>query len=194
VALTRVEMQPMTGPVGLVQQGVVDGLWQIRLRLEERGSGQPPALVALTVEAPAGSAITAKGWQSIPVGEITDRAIELYREEQAEVDEVARGLHDAFLAEGKRRPGRLGHPDAFYAQLAFQYVHAVESGSRRPLALLADSFGWSRKVTDLRLQTARARGLLTSYPDRRPGGELTAKAYAALGIEQPKGQVDGKYP
>jgi hypothetical protein len=88
----------------------------------------------------------------------------------------------------RRRPGRAGRSDSFYLAWAVAYVDRLAAGSRRPVKDLAehppvvirgyrsdDHFTSQATVRDI-IHQARKRGLLTTSPSGRPGGELTAKA------------------
>jgi hypothetical protein len=77
------------------------------------------------------------------------------------------------------RPGRRGRPDIFYAVLAAQYVELLD-GRSAPTAALAELRNLSASQTRDLLHQARGRGLLTSPPRGRSGGELTEKAKKLL--------------
>jgi hypothetical protein len=77
------------------------------------------------------------------------------------------------------RPGRRGRPDIFYAVLAAQYVELL-NGRSAPTAALAELRNLSASQTRDLLHQARGRGLLTSPPRGRSGGELTEKAKKLL--------------
>jgi hypothetical protein len=81
-----------------------------------------------------------------------------------------------------RRRGRKPFPDRFYAEVARDYVAAIDRGSDSPAADVARRRGWDRegRVRDI-LHEARSRGLLTPPPGvARHGGALTPKASALL--------------
>jgi hypothetical protein len=92
----------------------------------------------------------------------------------------------------RRRPGRGGRPNAYYALWAEAYVRLVAAGSRRPIVELAAdpvvplegrlSSADDASVASVRdiIATARDRGLLTDAPPGRPGGSLTPKARRLL--------------
>jgi hypothetical protein len=72
------------------------------------------------------------------------------------------------------------HDDRYYATWAAHYARAAESSSR-PVAELADKFGEGRdKVRDL-IHACRRRGFLTPGSKGIGGGQLTDKAFSALG-------------
>ena len=92
----------------------------------------------------------------------------------------------------RRRRGRRGRPDLFYARLARAYVARVRAESEKPVRDLAADAALARRLglspRDLTpalvqdaLNTARERNLLTKPP--KPGyagGELTPRALAVL--------------
>jgi hypothetical protein len=87
-------------------------------------------------------------------------------------------------APGAARPGARrgpkGRPDSFYAEVAREYVKAVERGSYRPVADLARRRRASpTKVRDM-IRRARARGLLTLEGPGKRGGLLTERAETLL--------------
>ncbi|HEY3067858.1 MAG TPA: hypothetical protein VGL09_18870 [Methylomirabilota bacterium] len=84
-------------------------------------------------------------------------------------------------ASGRRR-GRKPFPDRFYAEVARDYVDAIERGSKRPTVEAARRLPLARRqrVRDI-LHEARQRELLTDPPrGRRQGGDLTPRARALL--------------
>jgi len=100
-----------------------------------------------------------------------------------------------------RRPGRRGRGDLHYATWAAAYVARLEAGSRTPIKDLSHVppitiEGYVSKARYVSPETvgdiigeARHRGLLTSSPPGRPGGELTSKARRLLG---PRDGNDGR--
>jgi hypothetical protein len=77
---------------------------------------------------------------------------------------------------GRRRPGRSGRPDVWYAKVADRYVHLLGI-SNTPTKTLAEEMYISASSARDVLSEARRRGLLTRPPvTGRPGGELTEKA------------------
>ena len=84
----------------------------------------------------------------------------------------------------RRRRGRKGHGDLFYAQVARDYVAAVEAGSSSPATDVARrrrlGANGPARIRDL-LHEARRRGFLTPAPVRgRRGGDLTPQGRAIL--------------
>ena len=92
-------------------------------------------------------------------------------------------LRDAFAKtlqfSGGRRPGRAGTPDLERARLAARYVELCRSGPGAAKALAAEEHCSTANVRN-RLNTARSKGLLTSPPPGRQGGELTSYARRLL--------------
>lgn len=83
----------------------------------------------------------------------------------------------------ERRPGRPGRSDREYAELAREYVEALESGSRSPTADVAQKAHRFTDASHIRdgLHEARKRGLLTRPQTKgKAGGVLTDKAHALL--------------
>jgi hypothetical protein len=79
------------------------------------------------------------------------------------------------------RPGNQGRDDLEYAAIAAMYVRML-GASRTPLRALVDELGPGYTAAAVRamVNRARKRGLLTSAPPGRAGGELTEKARALL--------------
>lgn len=91
------------------------------------------------------------------------------------------------------RPGRRGREDVVYARWAQQYVDALDRSPRRPIAIIVEEAkerGEHLTESQVRwyLTEARSRGLLTEAPKGKPGGELTAKGRAVLGMTQDGGK------
>jgi hypothetical protein len=92
----------------------------------------------------------------------------------------------------RRRPGRRGRTDSYYLPWAVAYVERLAVGSRRPVKDLTESpprairgyvsDGGVTSEATVRdyIHQARKRGLLSSSPSGRPGGELTPKAEQML--------------
>lgn len=80
----------------------------------------------------------------------------------------------------QRRRSRKGRDDVFLAQLARDYVRAVESGDTKPRITVARR--WRSTPTEIRdaLHQARRRGLLAGARHGKRGGILTASALALL--------------
>lgn len=84
------------------------------------------------------------------------------------------------LIANPRRPGRHGHPDVYYADLAREYVALVNKPSRQPVKDLATSYGVQPERMRDWIAEARRRGLLTSPPKGQAGGALTPVALELL--------------
>ena len=84
-----------------------------------------------------------------------------------------------------RRPGRRGHGDLYYIEYAARYVAALDRGSSKAVAEVAEELSRDGRphtaeyIRDV-IHQARRRGLLTHAPPGRPGGQLTDKAHAVL--------------
>jgi hypothetical protein len=79
---------------------------------------------------------------------------------------------------GHTRPGRRGHPDDYYAQLAVDYQDWLRTGER--LAGLAERHHMSESALRAALHTARRKDFLTPALRGRAGGTATDKARAVL--------------
>lgn len=83
-----------------------------------------------------------------------------------------------------RRPGRQGMSDIELAQWAQRYVEATENQPKRPVAWMAEEYGWSVAGIRATLERARRKDLLTKAVHGVAGGSLTKKAREILGIDQ----------
>lgn len=77
------------------------------------------------------------------------------------------------------RAGRRGRDDRFYARWAAEYVGAF-SRSGHPVAEMASRHSLSPSQVRNLVHACRRRGMLTSAPSGRAGGELTARAIDLL--------------
>ena len=82
----------------------------------------------------------------------------------------------------RRRPGRSGRSDLFYAKAAARYVELLTSSS--PTADLAREMDLRPSQTRDLLHQARRRKLLTASSEGKAGGELTTKALSLLGVKR----------
>jgi hypothetical protein len=64
------------------------------------------------------------------------------------------------ISETTKRPGRRGHPESFYREVAERYSQLCEQGDPHPRATLANELGYSPNTLAGLLRTARQRGLL----------------------------------
>lgn len=85
---------------------------------------------------------------------------------------------DAKPIRGRRGPK--GWPDEDYVSLAVDYIARCKSGSRSPVADLAEGRGTSVEAMRQALYRARKRGLLTKQKKGRAGGQLTTTAKKLL--------------
>jgi transposase-like protein len=90
----------------------------------------------------------------------------------------------------KRRGGR---PDAFYASIANEYIQLPNTGSRRPVADIAQPHGWKPSQVRDMIRQARERGLLSFFEWGRVGGQLTPLAQALLTRESDKNRKGSKH-
>lgn len=83
---------------------------------------------------------------------------------------------------GRRKPGRKGLPDLFYAQVARRYVELV--GTEAPVVRLAQEIDRTPAATYSIINRCRSKGFLTPGTNSRFGsGELTDKASEVLDHE-----------
>jgi hypothetical protein len=136
--------------------------------------------------------------RSIPIGAVEAKARRLLREYLLRTAEVAAagvvdedcntipGTEDiawitmarAWRDELKRRPGRRGRPDEYYAFVAWLYAKAA-THTRTPRKELADLLCVSQSQIDNLLNEARVkRRLLTETTAGRAGGTLTPRGQA----------------
>lgn len=117
------------------------------------------------------------------------------RRQMMEAPKVVAALPKTWAVDAARRPGSRGRDDVHYAEVAAAYVAAFKAGSDRPVVDVAESLYVAPKTVSNKLFRARERGLLTSPPRGRAGGELTDKAKALLrdaGLLDEEGSVDGE--
>lgn len=121
---------------------------------------------------PPPGGITTRMLRRYPLGRIEANA----RRYLAEHDELHLEVPD-WSAQAHTRPGRRGRADLFYAQIAADYVAALDSGASAPVSAVADRRHLARTTVRNMLSEARRRGLLTR-PTRRgtADGSLTRKA------------------
>jgi hypothetical protein len=85
-----------------------------------------------------------------------------------------------FTEAARRRPGRRGRSDRFYAELAVEYARAMAAGSRTPVKDLARELALPESAVRDLVHQARVRGLLTRSGRGQPGGQPTERARALL--------------
>lgn len=88
------------------------------------------------------------------------------------------GVEGPDLAVGTR-VGRRGRDDRYYAEWSAEYVSALD-GSTRPVEELARRHSLSSSQVRNLIYACRRRGMLTSAPPGRAGGELTRLAIELL--------------
>jgi hypothetical protein len=69
----------------------------------------------------------------------------------------------------RKRPGRKGHPDQHYQDIARRYDQLVVAGARNPTAQLGQDLNYSRNTVAGWISTARKRGYLPPARHGRPG-------------------------
>jgi hypothetical protein len=117
-----------------------------------------------------------------------NRLGELHRQLVSELQDPARQW--LFLPEHWRgksltlpKPGRRGHPEAFYAMWVKRYVDALEREPRSPVKLLGEEHHYSRGQIRSWLDKAERLGLLVGRPSGttgRAGGRMSAKCRRIL--------------
>lgn len=101
-------------------------------------------------------------------------------DDDAASDASWEALHQAFGDEfanpfgsrHERRPGRKGHPDAFYKTVAGAYTDLVSNGVTNPttrIAELSEQYGYNRSTVAGWVSTARKKGYLPPARRGRPG-------------------------
>lgn len=117
----------------------------------------------------------------------SNRVANLYDQQGIEVPslyrEVAQQARD--LRADTKRPGRPGHPLAWYARLAVAYEQWQESGER--LQALAKRVHLTDSGLRAALHVARTKGLLDPAPKGRAGGMATDKARRLIEEENDDG-------
>jgi len=114
-----------------------------------------------------------------PDGEITARMVHEVRLGDIQRQAINKmtllvPVHARAILGDRKRPGRRGRPDLYYAEFAAAYVNALSSPA--PIVTLAKQQNLSVSTVRNTIHEARRRGLLTRPPPGRPGGELTEKA------------------
>jgi hypothetical protein len=151
-----------------------------------RGDAQymAPLSFRVAVTEPAGRALTARTIDAIPFGAVVAEAWRMLT--QGLGNEEVQGWNDPdslpeLATRLTQRPGRRKRPEIEWAELARNYVDALEREPDRPVEALAESLNMKRKTVSNALESARRRGLLTR-PRKQgaAGGRLTAKAKRLL--------------
>jgi hypothetical protein len=155
------------------------------------------ALVAEVAGAPVVVRLTIEPEGETPPGGISTRqlreisipdCIELAREAIAY---MSRGYVPArddiwkyFNEPGGRRPGRPGHPDEYYAEVAREYGHLIDEGERRPIVAIARRRGLSEERVRQLVHKARDKGFLSPASRGRAGGYPTKRAFHVLAEDE----------
>jgi hypothetical protein len=153
-----------------------------RLRVEWDGGGR---IVSVRLTDPEG--LTATALQRFPWARwltVADGALRTFSSPYGQLDGLrilAALEHDERLERAlsgerlrprpdpSRRPGRAGHPNRFYAEIARDYTALRQQGSLRPTADLAKQRRVSRDTMAGWVRRARERGLLPEARGNRPG-------------------------
>jgi hypothetical protein len=126
--------------------------------------------------APPPGGISTRMLRKYPLGRIEANA----RRYLAEHDQLHAEVPD-WSEQAHTRPGRRGRADLFYAQIAADYVAALDSGASAPVSAAADRRHLARTTVRNMLSEARRRGLLTRPTKRGAAdGSLTPKAQDLL--------------
>ncbi len=141
---------------------------KIEIRYDPRSPDRP---IAVTVTASAGlrpSDMRRLPWREWFLwADIVRRETTPDRDGVTEVVDAAVAFADAESPTPvRRRPGRRGHPDEHYQQIAQRYKQLVASGARNPTGILAQERLVSRDTAAGWVAGARKRGHL---PPARPG-------------------------
>jgi hypothetical protein len=135
-----------------------------------------------------GVSIGTRMMRSIPWGELITVALAFLRADAEDFVRTERegappwlaprewlaDLQERALREPGRRPGRRGHPDEVYADLAVKYESWVATG--RPLDGLAEREGYSESGLRAAIKRARDLDLLTKTKRGAAGGQATERA------------------
>jgi hypothetical protein len=178
--------------------GVQEGrLIVAELRVFPREPGRPPGIWSAEIlgskaAVPPGG-LTARLLRQVHLSEVPARAQALLASSfRFEAPPGAKIRVEPLAVEGipipqRPRPERrTGRGDAFYAQLAADYVQAIERGSRQPVKELAKQRSCPRAQIRDMLHEARVRQLLSPGKQGRLGGILTGRATTILRSSQPK--------
>ena len=199
----RLRLTAGLGPDGqIISRGkgnALDGEWQIVLEFTQVGERLYPSRLELDVgilseDVPAGG-ITARLLHSIRLGQLVDR---FRMEHQANLD--AEGLFFGRptkptyrLPPPGNRPGPKGRDEAFYQNVAVNYVKAFRTDARRPIALMAPLYqGYTRENVRDWVAKARQKGYLPPPGRGRAGGEPTRKLLDALRARGRRGGRKGR--
>ncbi len=187
-ALIWVEHRDVTGlvfKVELTADGKVAG-FHVRplvFRSEKEGA-ETVVYVDDDSTPPTAEHLTARRLRNLPVGEVCDTALTRVRQTlDAVLGSSASRTGWGQIVTDKRRPGRSGRPDFFYAQVAAEYVQLLDEPGAKPVKALAERNQLGESTVRNLLYEARTRRrgpLLTKAPPGRAGGELTQKAISLL--------------
>lgn len=143
-------------------------------------------------EVPPGG-LSARTLRRIPFARLHQVARELVRREGVGDETGTVALFD-FVEQRplERRPGRRRRPDLDYARVARAYTVAIATGSRSPVADVAQAMNEPRGFVRDMLAEARRRDLVTRPVAGRSGGDLTDKAKGLLAEAEPMKKKPGR--
>jgi hypothetical protein len=149
--------------------GRLDARWEVVARV----TGEPPRLVGLSVHLVGGGAeaLTSEVLRAVPLTAVMAEASRFSRR-----DAVASPAPVVVTAV-------VPDTDHAFARAAARYVDFVSTGSRRPVADLAEELEIKPAAARDLIHACREKGLLPKSRPGLPGGTLTAKARRLLGIE-----------
>jgi hypothetical protein len=164
-----------------------DKEWEIELEFTPHGGTYRPSRLVLqpgvfSDEAPP-EGITARLLHAIRLGELVDQ---FTREHLGDLAAGARFFGRSAepqhaLPPPANRPGPRGYGEAFYVEVAQEYLEAHRSDPRRPIEKMAPRYpGYSKANIRDWVARARHKGYLGEPGQGRPGGLPTKKLLDAL--------------
>lgn len=120
--------------------------------------------------------VTVRLLRSLPIGRLERWA----REHIAKTNSISETVGADLSGAARKRPGRRGRGDRFYAEVAAVYVDALAKGNLRPVERTAEALHLSPSQVRNLLSVARDRKLLTRSRRGVAGGELTERGRHVL--------------
>jgi hypothetical protein len=157
-------------------------------------------VVGVEIDHPNGEPITTATLRELALQNEVSRFLREHREFFESADEESQyrwsrnPMTCAALRDVEDRPGRRGHPDTYHAELAYDYLKIVRSGSRKPVEQLAERRGWTTARVRDGLNIARDRELLTPAPAGKAGGQLTPAGWDLLDERDHRRTTKAKTP
>jgi hypothetical protein len=124
--------------------------------------------------------VTALLLRDVPIGRLPGLMAAAPGSRMDQLVRLTMGNQAAEAFHAKRRPGRRGRPDLFYAQWAAMYVRELRLTPKAPVKALATKENYAEATVREFIHTARQRELLTRSRRGQSGGQLTPKALALL--------------